>query len=227
MKEIQGKPMLEYQIERVKRSKIINQIVIATTTKEIEQPIINLCEKLSIDYYRGSEDDVLSRYYEAAAKYDAEVVVRITGDDPLVDPKIIDDIIIEFLSNHHYDYVSNSIEKTFPLGLDVEVISMKALEQAYQEAKDQVYREHVTPYIYLHPKKFHLGLIKHPTDLSSYRLTVDSEEDFLLMTRLMGELYKKKKACFTLEDIILLLKQNPTWTLLNSHISQKKLEGER
>lgn len=227
MKEVLSKPLLEYQIERVRRSKLINQIVIATTIRETEQPIIDLCERLSVDYYRGSEDDVLMRYFEAANKYDAELVVRITSDCPLIDPHIIDEIITKYLSNNcSYDYVSNTIERTYPRGLDVEVFSIKALEQSNNEATAPEDREHVTPYINLHPDKFNIGVVKHPVDLSSYRLTVDTEEDLELISRVLEELYKKKRECFTLEDIIVLLQQHPEWILLNSHIEQKKLEDE-
>ncbi|MGZ4161026.1 MAG: cytidylyltransferase domain-containing protein [Neobacillus sp.] len=221
MKKVLRKPLLEYQIDRVRRSKLINQIVIATTTKETEQPIIHLCEKLSVDYYRGSEDDVLSRYFEAANKYQAQVVVRLTSDCPLIDPNVIDEIITNYLSNN-YDYVSNTIERTYPRGLDVEVFSMKALEKCYREASDTVYREHVTPYIYHHPDKFNLGFVKHTIDLSSFRLTVDTEEDLDLISRLIKGLYERNKEYFTLEDIIHLLQEKPEWVLLNAHIEQKR-----
>ena len=227
MKEVLGKPLLELQIERVRKSKLINRVVIATTKKETEQPIIDLCKRLSVDYFRGSEMDVLARYFEAAIQYKADVVVRLTSDDPLIDPTIIDKIIAEFLSNpSKYDYVSNSIVKTYPLGLDTEVFSMNALKQAYWEAENPAFREHVTPYIRLHPDKFNIGVVLHPVDLSSYRLTVDTEADLALISRVLEELYIKKRECFTLEDIIVLLQQHPEWLLLNSHIEQKKIEDE-
>ena len=226
MKEVLSKPLLEYQIERVRRSKLINQIVIATTKKETEQPIIDLCKRLSVDYYRGSEDDVLMRYFEAAKKYDAELVVRITSDCPLIDPHIIDEVITKYLSNNcGYDYVSNTIERTYPRGLDVEVFSIKALEQSNNEATAPEDREHVTPYIYHHPEKFKIGCVKHSIDLSSLRLTVDTEEDLALITRLIKVLYEMNKKCFILEDILQILQDKPEWILINSHIKQKKIKG--
>ncbi|NEU32299.1 NTP transferase domain-containing protein [bacterium LRH843] len=228
MKEILGKPLLEYQIERVRKSRLINQIVIATTTKETEQPIIDLCKRLAVNYYRGSEADVLSRYYEAANHYQADVIVRLTSDDPLVDPDIIDKAILQYMShNNKYDYVSNSTLRTYPLGLDVEVFSLNALEIAHREAVSSAHREHVTPYIYLHPNKFNLGSITHDTDLSSIRLTVDTHEDFTFMERLIEGLYKKKQEHFILEDIIKLLQQNPKWLQLNAHIQQNKIEDDK
>jgi spore coat polysaccharide biosynthesis protein SpsF len=225
LKKVLGRPLLEYQIERVRRSRFIHQIVIATTNKESEQPIIDLCNRLSIAYHRGSEQDVLSRYWEAAMRYKATVVVRLTSDCPLIDPEIIDASIAEYLSKINlYDYVSNTIERTFPRGLDVEVMSMKALDRANQEARNIVHREHVTPYIYLHPDKFTLGIVKHPFDVSSYRLTVDTEEDFQLIKRLIHYFSDKKLEYVTFEDIICLLQKKPEWSLINSHIEQKKLE---
>jgi spore coat polysaccharide biosynthesis protein SpsF len=225
LKEVLGRPLLEYQIERVRRSRFIHQIVIATTNKESEQPIIDLCNRLFVAYYRGSEQDVMSRYWEAAMRYKATVVVRLTSDCPLIDPEIIDANIAEYLSKINlYDYVSNTIERTFPRGLDVEVMSMKALDQANREARNIVHREHVTPYIYLHPDKFTLGSVKNTLDVSSYRLTVDTEEDFQLIKRLIHHLSDKKIESVTFEDIICLLQENPEWSLINSHIEQKKLE---
>ncbi|KGE18058.1 cytidylyltransferase domain-containing protein [Paenibacillus wynnii] len=224
MKEVVSKPLLEYQIERVRQAKTIDQIVIATTTKDAEQPIIDLCKRMSVDYYRGSEEDVLSRYYQAACYYGAEIVVRLTSDCPLLDPAVIDEVITVFLSNsERYDYVSNTIERTYPRGYDVEVFSMKVLEQAYKEASYAAEREHVTSYLYQHPEVFRLGQVKQTTDLSSYRLTVDTEADFELIARLITALYKRRIERFTLDDVVSILQENPEWVLLNAHIEQKKV----
>ncbi|MFB5195261.1 cytidylyltransferase domain-containing protein [Neobacillus sp. KR4-4] len=226
MKEVLSKPLLEYQIERVRRSKLIQQIVVATTTKKTEQPIIDLCDRLKVDYYRGPEYDVLLRYFESAKKYNAEVVVRLTSDCPLIDPIVIDKTISEYLSNmNNYDYVSNTIEKTYPRGLDVEVFSIKALEQSNNEATNPEDREHVTPYIYHHPDKFKIGCVKHRINLSSFRLTVDTEEDLDLIARLIPCLYGQYKEWFSIEDIIHLLQKKPEWVLINSHIEQKEIRG--
>lgn len=228
MKEVVNKPLLEYQVEQVKRSETIDQIVIATTTKEAEQPIIDLCKRMSAVYYRGPEDDVLSRYYQAASFYEAETVVRLTSDCPLLDPAVIDDVVTEFLSNsEHYDYVSNTIERTYPRGFDVEVFSMKALEQAYKEAGYASEREHVTPYLYQHPGLFRVGQVKHTQDLSGYRLTVDTEEDFELIAGLITALSEKNITQFTLENVVTLLQEHPEWVLINAHIEQKKADSNR
>lgn len=227
LREVLGKPLLEYQIERVRSSKLIHQLVIATTTKETDQPIIELCKKLKVDYYRGSEEDVLSRYFHAAIQYEADIIVRLTSDCPLVDPDIIDAVITKFLSNDsNFDYVSNTIERSYPRGLDVEVFSMKALDLVIEKASRPVYREHVTPYIYLHPEQFNLGFIKNNIDLSSLRLTVDTEEDLELISRVITEFYNSNIKSFVLKDIIDLSRKKPEWFLLNSHIEQKKLADE-
>ncbi|WP_071396773.1 cytidylyltransferase domain-containing protein [Bacillus tuaregi] len=225
LKEVLGKPLLEYQIERVKRSKRIDEIVIATTSKEVDQPIIDLCNRLSLAYYRGSEEDVLARYWQAATKYHATVVVRLTSDCPFIDPDIIDAVISEYLSNlDDYDYVSNTLERTFPRGLDVEVMSMKALEQAHHEARSGVHREHVTSYLYSHPEKFSLGTVKNSFDASQYRLTVDTEEDFQLISRLIHHFSTKGMDFVPFKDILRVLEEKPDWTLINAHIEQKKLD---
>ncbi|WML46079.1 glycosyltransferase family protein [Neobacillus sp. PS3-40] len=224
LKEVLGKPLLEYQIEQVRNSKQIDEIVIATTTKDTEQPIIDLCGRLLVPYYRGSEEDVLSRYFEAAQQSHAEIIVRLTSDCPLIDPNVIDEVISHYIKNFPiYDYVSNTIERSYPRGLDVEVFSMQALEQSFKKAKDTVCREHVTPYIYQHTNLFNLGYVKNDLDLSKYRLTVDTEEDFKLVDQLIKELLKRDNKYFTLRDIIDVMQENPEWLFINSHIEQKKL----
>lgn len=228
MKEVVSKPLLEYQIAQVRRSKTIDQIVIATTAKDIEQPIIDLCKRMSVDYYRGPEEDVLSRYYQAACCYGAETVVRLTSDCPLVDPAVIDEVITAFLSHSAgYDYVSNTIERSYPRGYDVEVFSMKVLEQAYKEAGSAAEREHVTTYMYRHPEVFRVGQVKRTPDLSAYRLTVDTEEDFELMARVITALCKKSVEWFTLGDVVSILQEHPEWILINAHIEQKNTDVNR
>lgn len=230
MRHVQGKPLLQYQLERIGKARFINKIVVATTTNETEQPILDLCERLSVSYFSGPEDDVLTRFFDAATEQQADIVVRLTADCPLIDPRTIDQALAEYLANvGKYDYVSNTLERTYPRGFDVEVFSMKALEQACREAKEATYREHVTPYIYHHPEKFKLASILNDTDLSSLRLTVDTEDDLELITRLLVYLYENED--FTLEDITNLLQDKPDWSSINSHIEQKKVfklkESER
>lgn len=226
MRKVQGKPLLEYQLERIRKSQYINEIVVATTYKESDQPIVDLCVRLSVAYFRGSEDDVLSRFFEAATKHHAKIVIRLTADCPLIDHHTVDKVLAEyFLNSEEYDYASNTLVRTYPRGFDVEVFSVETLEKAYKEANGPAYREHVTPYIYYHPELFNLASIHHHTDLSSFRLTVDTEDDLVLITKLLNHLHKIED--FTLEDIIDLLKENPDWTSLNSHIEQKKVSKRK
>jgi spore coat polysaccharide biosynthesis protein SpsF len=223
LKKVFGKTLLEYQIERVKRAKTIDEIIIATTTKENDRPIVQLCQQLSIPYYRGSEEDVLSRYYEAATEFGVDVVVRLTSDCPIIDPNVIDKVVTHYLENRdQYDYVSNTLTRTYPRGLDTEVMSYEVLKRAHEEAKELTYREHVTAYIYHHPDQFRLCNVSNEKDESKHRWTVDTEEDFLLIKNILETLYPINPL-FTLEDIIQILRDKPEWIEINAHIEQKKL----
>ncbi|MBK3494836.1 glycosyltransferase family protein [Viridibacillus sp. YIM B01967] len=221
MKEINGIPLLEYQIERMQRSKLIDEIVIATTSDN-NDPIIQLCTKLNVSYFEGSEQDVLERYYNAAEQYDADLVVRMTSDCPLIDPEIIDSVI-QYYCNNEYDYVSNTQTRTFPRGMDTEVFSMNALRSAFFNANEAYEREHVTPHLYLNSDKYTIGqYINSEKDISGFRLTVDTPEDFKLISIILLDLYKMDKH-FDLEMIIEKLENNPELIKINANIQQKKL----
>lgn len=221
LKEVMGKPLLEYQIERLKKVKQADDLVIATTINKSDQPIIELCKKLNINYYRGSEEDVLSRYYEAAKQYQADVIVRVTSDCPLIDPAVVDEVINNFRkSTGKYDYVSNTLERTYPRGMDTEVFSIEALKEAYDKAVLTPEREHVTLYIYSHPEKFRLFSVKYKKDESSHRWTVDTEEDFILIKTILEELYPQKPD-FTMEDCLELMLKRPELIKINQHVQQK------
>lgn len=223
LKEINGKSLLEYQIERIQRSKMIDDIVIATTNKEAEDPIIRLCMRLGISYFQGSEDNVLKRYYEAAMLNKADTIVRLTSDCPLIDPVIIDDVIKYYILNRNsIDYCSNTIERTYPRGLDVEVFSFVALEAAFHNAVLSRDIEHVTSYIYTNPNLFRVAGITNDIDLSQYRWTVDTIEDFELITNILGSLYPLNNE-FLLKDVLNLLNGNTQWNNININIEQKKL----
>ncbi|MCG5102597.1 cytidylyltransferase domain-containing protein [Oceanobacillus alkalisoli] len=221
LKEVNNKPLLEYQIERMTRAETIDEIVIATTTKDTEQPIVDLCEKLKIKHYRGSEEDVLSRYYEAATKYDAEIVLRITSDCPIIDPKVIDEVCNYYINNYEeVDYVANTIERTYPRGMDVSVFSYNLLKEVHENAVEDADREHVTRYIYNRPDRYKLESYKKEKDYSVHRWTVDTKEDLELVTKIIETLYPVNKY-FTMEDCIRLLNDNPKWMNINNHVEQK------
>ncbi|CAM4389675.1 glycosyltransferase family protein [Paenibacillus alkaliterrae] len=223
LKKILGKTLLEYQIERIKRAKSIDQIIIATTTKESDNPIVELCQQLEIPFYRGSEEDVLRRYYETALTFHIDAVVRLTSDCPLIDPYVIDKIVYYFLENQsHIDYVSNTLTRTYPRGMDTEVMSLEALKMANAHAVEPADREHVTAYLYRHPEQFRLASIHYQTNESQHRWTVDTPEDFQLIQKVITELYLTAPH-FTFEDVLKVLKNHPEWSEINAHIEQKKI----
>jgi spore coat polysaccharide biosynthesis protein SpsF len=222
MKTVLGKPLLGYLIDRLKRVKHQNTLVIATTTHSKDDPIVQFCEKESVYIYRGSEEDVLDRYLQAAHLYQADMVVRVTSDCPLIDPEVIDQTIDYFLQ-HDVDYVSNTILRTYPRGMDVETFTIKALQDAASFGTKKADREHVTYYIYSHPEKYQIGQIQKPRDDSKYRWTVDTSEDFDLIKTILEAVFPKNPE-FTLTDLLILLEKHPEWNQINAHIQQKKAD---
>ena len=223
LRTVLGKTLLEYQIERLQRVPSADSVVIATTIDDCDQPIVDLCEKLKVNYFRGPEEDVLQRYYNAAQKYEADIVVRITADCPIIDPNVIDRVIKFYLDNYKdFDYVSNILTRSYPRGMDTEVFSLESLEQAALEAKDEAEREHVTVFIYNHPERYRLANVPYHKDFSRYRWTVDTLEDFSLIEKIITSLYPQRPN-FVLEDCLELINKHPEWEKLNSHIEQKKL----
>jgi len=223
MKCVDGKPLLEYQIERLKRVKNADKIIVATTINASDDSIEKLCRRLNVDVFRGSEEDVLSRYYECMKKYGADIIVRITSDCPIIDPAEVDKVIKRFVNaNGQLDYVSNSIQRTYPRGMDAEVFSSKALEKAFRETKQSSDREHVTPYMYNNPNKFNIANVSYVRDESRHRWTVDTIEDFMLIEKIINVLYPSNEK-FDLKDCLELLDENPSWKDINMHIRQKDL----
>jgi spore coat polysaccharide biosynthesis protein SpsF (cytidylyltransferase family) len=220
MMKISGKPLLFHVIERAKRSKLIEKIIVATTDGKEDDAI----EKKSVEYgasvFRGSRDDVLDRYYQAARKYKADVIVRITADDPLKDPEVVDKAIKSFLSGK-YDYVNNFSEPTYPEGLDVEVFSFSALEKAWKEAAKPSEREHVTPYIWGNPRNFRLHCVKNGKDLSGMRWTIDYPKDLSFARTVYKYLYREGKI-FLMGDVLDLLQRKPEVGRINGDIERNE-----
>lgn len=213
---LMGKPMLAHVIERVQASQKVDQIILATTTHESDDALADLAESLGVACYQGSENDVLDRYYQAAKLHQASVVVRITGDCPVIDPVVIDRTIGLFESAN-YAYVNNFLHRTYPDGLDTEVFTFAALETAWQEARLPSEREHVTPYLYKHPEKFpQAGLVQAP-DLSHFRWTVDEPVDFEFIQAVYAGLYAQNPL-FDMHAITAFLAQNPDLVKLNQAI---------
>lgn len=214
MMPILGKPMLMLQIERIKRATLIDNLIVATTDKELDNQIEDLCKLLKVSCFRGSENDLLDRYYKAAKKFNADFIVRLTGDDPLTDPELINNMIIK-MKNGKFDVVTNSIYPSFPEGLDLSILSFQALEKSWCKANLQSQREHVTPYIFDNSNEFSIFHFKQDADRSNLRWTVDYEKDLTLIKKIYELLYPINKK-FSTEDIYNLLEKDPSLKSINS-----------
>lgn len=221
LKEVNGKSLLLHQINRLRLCKEIDQIVIATTTEKIDHQIVTFCEKNNVLFYRGSEQDVLDRYYRAWEQYGGDTVVRLTSDCPLIDPETVDEILTFFKANQ-FDYVSNTIDRTYPRGLDTEVFTREVLETIHEKAYLERDREHVTAYIYTNPNQFNIGSFIGKEDYSKYRWTVDTEEDFQLIKNIF-EAFTGKEEQLILSNIVKVMEENSEWIHLNDFIEQKKI----
>ena len=216
-----GVSVLERVIERVKRSKLLEEIVVATTIKKEDDEIVRISQKSGVNYFRGPEKDVLTRYYEAAKKFNIDVIVRITSDCPCIDPQIIDETVKIHLAQGA-DYTST---RNFPRGLDVEVINFSALEKAFLNAKKPFEREHVCPYIYLTaPSEFRIVYYDAPSEWRQpdIRITLDTEEDYALLCCIYDHLFWEKPL-FSAKDVIELFIKKPYMKLINKKVRQKKI----
>lgn len=224
-KDLCGKPILRHVVNRLSHSKFLDKIIIATTTLPEDDLVEKFCVENNILFSRGSSEDVLSRYYEAAKKFEADIIIRITSDCPVIDPQILDNMIEEFIAinkTEQLDYMSNSIRRTFPRGLDVEIFTFDVLEKIFNEANQTYEREHVTPYIYQHPGIFKIKNFAGEKDYSFHRWTVDTPEDYELIKKIYEALYDPKKI-FLFEDILKLFDREPGLIGINQNIKQKKL----
>jgi len=218
MMPLAGKPLLYRMHERVAASELSGNIIIATTKEETDVPIIELCEENNLNYYRGHSTDLLERHYKAAKIFNADVVVKIPSDCPLIDPNIIDKVIKYCIKNFpKYDFVSNLHPATYPDGNDVEVMTMKAIEDAGQNAKLPLEREHTTPFLWENPDKFRIGNVIWETGLDfsmTHRFTIDYKEDYDFIKTVYDELYSENNM-FKLDDILNLLDDKPEIKRIN------------
>lgn len=218
MMPILNKPILEILIERLKSCKNMDLLAIATTINKNDDVIDALACKLKVKCFRGDEEDVLNRYYKAAKKYSLDVVVRITSDCPLMDPYLVDDVIAFYLENPQVDYASNTINRTYPRGFDIEVFSFQSLKKAAEEAVKPYQREHVTPFIYENMKTLNY---ENRKDASRYRVTVDTREDFELVAYIYELLSRGGE--FGCKEVVDLLDSRPDLVLINQRIKQKQI----
>jgi len=227
LKPILGKPMLWHVVERVKRAKLINQVVVATSTNPEDKKLVDFCKTNNIEVFKGSENDVLDRYYQCAKKYHADFIVRITADCPLIDPSLIKKLILVF-KGRNLDYlaistgagVSHLNVNKYPQGLDCEIFTFPSLSEAWKKARKPFEREHVTPYFYNNPDKFLLGQLTCYENLSHLRWTVDQENDLELVKKLISKI---KKRPILISDIIEVLKNEPE--LIKINIDNQYNEG--
>ena len=218
-----GISVLEQVIKRLDKSQKLDEMIIATTVEKEDDEIIKVAEKKGVKWLRGSNEDVLERYYLAAKENDIDIVVRITSDCPCIDAKIMDIAIDEHIKTMT-DYTSNCLVRTYPHGLDVEVFNFNVLEKAYKNAKKDYEREHVTPYIYRNPQIFKINQVKAPQELYTpdIRVTLDTEEDYALLCVVFDYLYPKNEY-FNAYDIVNLFKEKPWLKLINKKVVQKKI----
>ena len=222
--DLAGRPVLQHGVERVRKSRLIDRVLVATTDRPGDEPIRQFCCEQGIACFGGSETDVLDRYWQAALSAGAgpgDGIVRITADCPLIDPVVIDRVIETFLTSGA-DYVSNINPPTFPDGLDVEVFKFTVLQVAWQEARLVSEREHVTPYLRNHPEKFSQRNVSHLQDLSALRWTLDEPADYVLLQKVVGTLHEWKPD-FHMEDVLRILAEHPQWQELNA--SFRRNEG--
>ncbi|MEG1256006.1 glycosyltransferase family protein [Clostridium sp.] len=225
LKNICGKTVLEHDVNRLRLADNINEIVIATTVETQDDKIVDEANRLGVKYFRGSEKDVLSRYYYAAKENNADVVIRVTSDCPCIDYNILTDMVNVFMQKNedeNIDYLNNTIERTFPRGYDAEIFTFKALEEAFNNAKEEYEREHVTPYLYDVSNGYKIFSYKNAEDYSQYRVTLDTVEDLEVITRIYNDLFTNGEY-FSMNEVIKLLKNNPQIVSINRDIEQKKL----
>jgi len=220
----ENETVLDILIKRMKLSKNTDEIIIATTPDQKNESIIDVAKSFDISFYIGSEENVLERYYEAAKKYNLDIIVRLTSDCPFIDPKILDDMIV-FFKNNNYDYIRNVDESTnFTIGFSIEIFSFKVLEKAFSLADNKLEKEHVTYFIYTHPEMFSLFSynMENLKKIDDLRLTIDEEKD-LIMCREVYKILKEngKSIDFSILDIINVIEKNPKLMDINKDVKQK------
>lgn len=229
LEKIAGKTLLEHVIERVKRAVFVNEIIIATTELERDRPIVELAGSIGVKSFRGSEADVLERYYQAARQNSVDLIVRITSDCPLIDPNLGDELI-SFYMRHPDKYLlvtnagPDNAKRTYPRGLDLEVFPFLVLERASQTAKKAYQRQHVTPWIYETYGEDKIYYFKHSPDYSCFRWTVDTADDLLLIKKIYEHLYDESRP-FNFTDVLRLLREKPELAKINAHIEQKSMHA--
>lgn len=225
MLDLCGHSVLWHVVDRVRRSGVAGRIVVATTGAARDDLVVAEAAAAGAEVWRGSEDDVLTRYYDAACCYGAQHILRITSDCPLLDPDLVGAMVDAYSARPELDYMSNCIVRRYPQGLDAELMRIDALEAAFREAREDYQREHVTPYIYQHPERFKLAPFIGEVDYSRLRWTLDTPEDRRVIESIYRALYPRNHE-FTTNDILALLKEWPELETMNSHVKQKSFQAD-
>jgi len=221
LKQVCGRPLLELQYERIRAAGNVDRIIVATTIGKLDEAIAELCKNRNMECFQGAEDDVLDRFYQAARQagcVPSDSIIRVTGDCPLLDPEVLDQVV-NFFRENKVDYASNVNPPTFPDGLDVEIFTYEALTRAWREAHLTSDREHVTPYLRNHPEIFSQANYRGTADLSALRLTVDEPEDLEIIRFIYESLYPPKRV-FLLADVLQLIDQTPQLLEINRGITR-------
>jgi spore coat polysaccharide biosynthesis protein SpsF len=222
--DLGGRSVLSRMVERVRFAKRVDQVVVATTLDPSDDPIVALCQREQIDFFRGSLPDVLDRYYQAALQFHADVIVRLTGDCPLIDPQLIDEVV-EVLIDRQVDFACNRLpppfNRTYPIGLDVEACTFSVLERAWREAVEKKDREHVLPYLYEMPGRFKVVQLNHNENKGQLRWTLDTPEDYVLLQEVIKRLDSRND--FTWLEVLELFNQDPNLASLNQDIHHKSM----
>ena len=218
MEPLLGSPMIERVIRRVRQSRLLSEAVLATTTEPEDDAVESVARKLGVRVFRGSAEDCLDRYWRVAERLAPDVVVRLTGDNPLVDGTFVDQVLEDFHSRRpRCDYLDSRRPGSFPVGMAVEVFGFKSLEAAWRETTNPSWRHHVTPFLYYHPERFRIGYHLSPEDWSHIRFTVDYPEDLNLVRRIF-EYFGRDD--FSWREAVTLVEAHPDWLDLNRHLSQ-------
>jgi spore coat polysaccharide biosynthesis protein SpsF len=220
LKDLEGESVLARVVNRLRRASLIDELLVATTDRGADDVIVEQCRRYAVPVFRGDEDDVLDRYLRAAQASKADVIVRITSDCPLIDPEIADKTIRAFHAERP-DYATNCLVRTYPRGLDTEVMAYRALERAWRAADQSYQRAHVTPYIYEHGDEFKILSVKGDADYSNHRWTVDTAEDLEFMRAIYSRLRDRND--FLWRDVLDLLEREPELVELNRSVMQKAL----
>jgi spore coat polysaccharide biosynthesis protein SpsF len=219
--DLGGQPVLAWVLRRTQRAALVDQVVVATTVNPEDDAVAEFCRQADFTCYRGSAYDVLDRYYQAAQIYQAGVIVRITGDCPLIDPEMLDDNIRTFLdADPPLDFAANRLpgNRTVPIGLDTEICTMQALATAWREAQAPHEREHVMPFFYEHSERFKILHIRHEPDYGAYRWTVDTPEDMELLRQVVPNF---EDDTFSWEEVLAFFQAQPELAEINASVQHR------